>query len=61
VSPTVHIGARFTPRRGRRHLCPLVVRQIHRKDRSVTAVLDSGERREIRLSDLTKNYKPDPT
>ena len=52
----VAIGARWVPKRGRREL-PLLIRQIHRPDRSCAVVLDDGTRREIPWTLLRKSWK----
>ena len=53
-----NIGEAWVPKRGRRHLTPIIVRNVHRADRSVLVVDEAGRRREVPVRDLRRDYKP---
>lgn len=61
MRPPYEIGQRLVPRRGRgrRELPALKVLQNHRRDRCSQVLDENGERRQVRFSDLRRNWKPE--
>jgi len=52
------IGEAFQPKRGRRHLTPITIRNIYRADQSVLVTHGDGHTGVLRLRDLRRDYRP---